>query len=206
MEITSESLQVPLNRAKFQKYRNMNAVIAGMGLFMVLLACFSGAYMFQSIFTDPKIRGFMISGVVMSAWLIIFIGLATLPAGQLAWTQTKTLKQNLPALVVDRDGIVDNASNYMLGRISWVEVESVIATSRYAPHIQKTFPGIAIVLKNKGVLLRKKPKIMSVWMQQDDEIKKKRQVFIPQGRVDVPVEELAARLDGLHQRWISRSN
>ncbi len=201
--MTSEKLQVPLNRAKFQKYRNMNAVMAGMGLFMVILACFSGAYMFQSIFTDPKIKGFMISGVVMSLWLILFIGLATLPACQLAWTQTKTLKQNLPALIVDRDGIVDNASNYMLGRISWVEVESVIATSRYAPNIQKTFPGVAIVLKNKDTLLRKKPKIMAMWMQLDDEIKKKHQVFIPQGRIDVPVEELVARINDFRQQRAS---
>lgn len=173
----------------------MNAVMAGMGLFMVILACFSGAYMLHSIFTDPNIRGFMVSGTLMCLWLVIFIGLATLPAGQLAWTQTKTLKQNLPALIVDRNGIVDNASNYMLGRISWVEVESVIATSRCAPNIQKTFPGVAIVLKNKDTLLRKKPKIMAMWMQLDDEIKKKHQVFIPQGRIDVPVEELVARIN-----------
>jgi hypothetical protein len=203
--VTGESLQVPLNRAKFQKYRNMNAVIAGMGLFMVLLACFSGAYMLQSTFTDPKIRGFMISGVVMSAWLIIFIGLATLPAWQLAQCQTRVLSQNAPALIVDQDGIVDNASNYVLGRITWPEVESVIATSRYAPNIQQTFPGIAIVLKNKDMLLRKKPKILAMWMQMDDEIKQKRQVFIPQARLDVPVEELVAQINNFHQQLRSGS-
>ena len=200
MQVTTDTIQVPLNRAKFLKYRNMNAVLAGMGIFMVLFACVGGVYMFQGIFTEPKIRGYAISGVVMSLWLIVFIGLATMPAWQLASAQTKTLNKNAPALMIDHNGVVDNVSNYMLSRISWSEVENVIVTSRYAPNINKTFPGVAIVMKNKNTLLRKKNKIIAMWMQVDTEIRDERQIFIPQGRLETPVEELVKQINDLRKR------
>ena len=98
-------------------------------------------------------------------------------------------------MIVDQNGIQDNASNYVFEFIPWSEIESVILTSRYAPNIKKTFSGVAVVLKDKKMLLRKKSKLFAMWMMPDDEIMKKRQVFIPQGRIDMPVEEVVEQIN-----------
>ncbi len=195
--MTGESLCVPLNGDTFRKYRNLNALLAGMGLFMVLL-CFAGlSYFVYLVFrrTHTSMDGWCMLGMGLSLWLVVFIGIATIPAWQLAQFQTRVLVQNAPALIVDKDGIIDNASNYGLGRIAWAEIEGVITAIRYAPNINKTFPGIAIVLKNKKMLLQKKPKILAMWMEAENEIREKRQVFIPQGRIDVSVDELVAQIN-----------
>ena len=47
-----------------------------------------------------------------------------------------------------------------------------------------------IVLKNKNLLLNKKPPILRMWLEMDGEIKNKCVVFIPQGRIEMPVEEV----------------
>ncbi len=186
----AECLQVPLNRAKFQIYRKWNATLAIMGLGMVLLfvACF--VFSLYSIFSVPALDGWWVLNGVLSLWLVVFIGLATAPAWQLANTQGKVLRRNLPALVIDRDGILDNSSNYVFGFIPWSEVETITASSRYARKIDKTFTGVAIVLKNKELLLNKKSPVLRMWLKMDNEIKKKHWVFIPQGRIEMPVEEV----------------
>ena len=186
----AESLQVPLNRAKFQKYRKWNATLAIMGLGMVLLflACF--VFSLYSIFSTPVLDGWWVLNGVLSLWLVVFIGLVTAPAWYLANTQGKVLRRNLPALVIDRDGILDNSSNYVFGFIPWSEVETITASSRYARDIDKTFTGVAIVLKNKELLLNKKSPVLRMWLKMDNEIKKKHWIFIPQGRIEMPVEEV----------------
>ncbi len=159
-KMTAESLQVPLNRAKFQKYRKWNITLAVMGLGMVMLSLAGLVFSLYSIFSGTVSDGWMVLNGVLSLWLVVFIGLATAPAWQLANTMGKVMRQNLPVLVVDRDGIIDNSSNYVFGFIPWSEIETVTASSRYARDIDKTFTGIAIVLKNKELLLNKKPPIL----------------------------------------------
>jgi hypothetical protein len=39
-------------------------------------------------------------------------------------------------------------------------------------------------------LLRRKPGLVKMWLGLDQEITNRRQVFIPQGRLDLPVEEV----------------
>lgn len=192
---TGNTLQVPLNATKFRQYRNMNVALAGIALFMVALALCGGIYMVDSAFTVVKSRGFGIFGAFLSLWLVVFIGLAAVPAWQLSSLQYKILKRKAPAMIVDQNGIQDNASNYVFEFIPWSEIESVILTSRYAPNIKKTFSGVAVVLKDKKMLLRKKSKLFAMWMMPDDEIMKKRQVFIPQGRIDMPVEEVVEQIN-----------
>lgn len=113
---------------------------------------------------------------------------------------TKTLKGNLPALVINDQGIQDNSSNYVFGFIPWNEIEAVTTSSRYAPRINKTFVGVAIVLKNKEILLKKKPLILRMWLERDDEIKKKHWIFIPQGRIEMPVEEVVKLANQMQER------
>ncbi len=186
MQDTNDVLRVPLNREKFRSYRNMNAVMAALGVGGILLVL----SFFAPVFTRTKDLNSLLPAVFMGICVVLMIGLPILPAWQLACCQTKVLKNDLPALVVDQEGIQDNASNYTFGRITWTEIESITATSRYAPRIKEAFPGVAIVLKDRNSLLQKKSKMVAMWMQSDDEIMKKRQVFIPQGRLRLPVDEV----------------
>ena len=186
----AESLQVPLNRAKFQKYRNLNATTASMGFGMVLLFFVILVFSLYSIFSGTVLDGWIVLDSVLSLWLVVIISLASWPALLVAKSQTKTLKGNLPALVINDQGIQDNASNYAFGFIPWSEIEAVTTSSRYSWRVKKTFAGVAVVLKNKELLLNKKPPILRMWLEMDGEIKNKCVVFIPQGRIEMPVEEV----------------
>lgn len=166
MQSTDDAVRVPLNRAKFQKYRNLNVILAGLGLSMVLLVLAGFVYSLYSAF--GHVDFWWLLNVILFLWLVAFIGMATMPAWHLAQINTKTLKTKAPAIIVDDEGIQDNVSNYALGFIPWAEVESVSVISRYAPSIKQTFPGFALVLKDKNMILRKKPRVMAMWMQADN--------------------------------------
>ena len=191
-KVSNREVRVPLNTAKFRAYRDMKRVTAAMAVAMSI-----GFWGFPAVFlyiwiVDPSERNLVldIPVAVLALILPLFPGLATWPAMQTANILTKTLRENLPALVINEQGIQDNSSNYVFGFIPWGEIEAVTTNSRYAPHINKTFVGVAVVLKNKELLLNKKPPILRMWLEMDDEIKKKRWVFIPQGRIEMPVEEV----------------
>ncbi len=200
MQVEAVTVQVPLNRAEFQKSRNMNAILAGLSLFMVplsfaaLLYClYSSSGGYQSL--EMRIISAcccLCSAVLMGS--IAAIGLHT------TYLQTQILSQGLPAIVVDGKGVTDNVSNYVFGFISWLEVEDVVLSSRYSSKLNKTFLGIAIVVGDANVLLRKKPKTVAIWVWPDDEIMKKRQVFIPQERIAVPIEDVVEQINTFRAR------
>ncbi len=200
MQATADTFQVPLNRAKFQKFRNMNAVLACVALFMVMLFSAGLAYSLYAILSGSRNLEVWIFNAFLCLGLVIFIGSITLATWQLTSVQTQTLAQNLPALIVNQEGIQDNVSNYGLGHISWSEIESVGSASVYAPDAQKTFIGVALVLKNKNMLLAKKSKPIALWMQVDDEIKQKRRVFIPQGRIAMPIKDVVEQINAFRGR------
>lgn len=138
--------------------------------------------------------------LLISLCLILFIGGATWPAMELTKTATMTLKQNLPAIVVNQEGVGDNASNYIFGFVPWDEIEAVIATSRHSRNLDKDFQGIAFVVKGKDVLLRRKPSLTRLWLNMDSEISDRHQIFLPQGRLDVPVEDVVLQINQLRAR------
>jgi hypothetical protein len=188
--MTGGALQVPLNIDTFRRYRNMQARMARKGLVMTLGSCVFLVFALYSMSADSAGAGEWEQILFLVLVVIGFVGCATWPAMQLEKVLTRTLTQNLPALVIDNKGICDYSSNYVFGFIPWSEIENVTATSRFAPRINQTFPGIAFVVKNKEVLLRRKPGLMKMWLGLDQEITNRRQVFIPQGRLDLPVEEV----------------
>lgn len=195
-------IRVALNKKKFRLYRNSQAVTATLGLAMTVGFCAFPAMLLYIWIMDPKERNpqIVVPGAVLSLVLPLFVGLATWPAMQIAKALTKTIKEQLPALVIDKEGIWDHSSNYVFGFVPWNEIESVIATSRHAPRLNKDFPGIAFVVKNKNVLLRRKPGLTGSWLNMDAEISNRRQVFIPQGRLEVPVEDLVAQINQFRAR------
>ena len=189
-EVNNREVRVPLNTAKFRAYRDMNRVMAAMGMGMVILFFADFVFSLYSIFFVTVLKGSWVLNGFLSLWLVVFISLASWPALLVAKSVTKTLKGNLPALVISEQGIQDNASTYVFGFIPWSEIEAVTTSSRYAPKIKKTFVGVAIVLKNKEFLLNKKPPVLRMWLGMDGEITNKHWVFIPQGRIEMPVEEV----------------
>ncbi len=197
-EAIADILKVPLNTTQFRRFRGSNAVLVGTGLFLEVLFLPVFAYSLCGALLSPGFWWWL--NAFLSFWLVVFLGLATVPAWQLASLQAKILKQNEPAIVADHHGIQDNASNYALGFIPWAEIEAIVSTSRYAPETRRTFLGVAVVLKNKEMLLRKKPKLVAMWMVPDDEIMKKRQVFIPQGRIAMPVEDVVEQINNFRAR------
>lgn len=183
---------VPLNTAKFRAYRDMQRITATMGLAMSVGFWGFPANLLYIWVMDPTERNPVldIPGAVISLILPILVGAATWPAMLITKTLSKTLKERLPALVINEQGIQDNASNYVFGSLPWNEIDTVSVESRYAPNINKTFTGVAIALKNKELLLKKKPSILRMWLKMEKEISEKRWVFIPQGRIEMPVEEV----------------
>ncbi len=194
-------IRVPLSMRNFRLYRDSQAVTATLGLVMTL-GCgvgFTGVALYNAVI-DAAHREGWIYATGGAALLPLMIGLATWPAMQTAKTLTRTLKEQLPALVINPEGIWDYSSNYVFGFISWSEIESVIATSRHSPNLNKDFPGIAFVVKNKNVLLRRKPSLTGAWLASDPEISKRRQIFIPQGRIDAPVEDVVSQINAFRAR------
>ena len=64
---------------------------------------------------------------LMCILCMCIIGLATWAGLQSVLELTKILRRNLPALLVNREGIVDNTSDYMVGKIRWSEIAQVKA-------------------------------------------------------------------------------
>lgn len=163
-------------------------------------------YLLGNMFTDPKDITLCLFGIFVGLCAILIIGLATVPAWQLARAQIKILKQDLPALIVTTEGIWDYSSNYVFGFIPWTEVTDFIVTERSAPRSKQTYSGIAFVVKNKDVLLKRKPGLMGMWLGSDNEITDRRQIFIPQGRIDVPIEVVAPLITDFRRRRIEEKH
>lgn len=199
---TAETRQsnVPLNAANLKKYRDMQGGTGRAGLMMAGLFCAFSVIGIWGALTGDFSQTMGVQLAVLSLGLTVFIALAALPALLVAKSLTKTLKGNLPALVVSDQGVQDNASNYVFGFIPWSEIETVTRGSRYARNINKTFTGVSIVMKNKELLLNKKQPILRMWLEMDDEIKKKHWVFIPQGRIEMPVEEVVKLANQIKER------
>ncbi len=200
MQVEAVTVQVPLNRAEFQKSRNMNAILAGLSLFMVPLSFAALLYcLYSSSGGYQSLEMRIISACCCLCFAVLMGSIAAIGL-HTTYLQTQILSQGLPAIVVDGKGVTDNVSNYVFGFISWLEVEDVVLSSRYSSKLNKTFLGIAIVVGDANVLLRKKPKTVAIWVWPDDEIMKKCQVFIPQERIAVPIEDVVEQINTFRAR------
>ena len=201
-EVNNREVRVPLNTAKFRAYRDMNRVMAAMGMAMSVGFWGFPATLLYIWIMDPTERNsvLIVPAAVLSLILPLFVGAATYPVMQTAKILTKTFSQKLPALVINKQGIHDNSSDYVFGFIPWDEIKTVAVDSRYISRTNETFTGIAIVLKNKQLLLSKKPSSLRVWLDMENEISTKCRVFIPQGRIEMPVEEVVKLANEIKER------
>lgn len=203
MQATDDVLRVPLNLDKFRRYRDMQAVTASMGAAMTLACCGFPALALYGMLTDPSSRAGWEGTLWLGLGLVWFLGCATWPAVQLANVLTCTLTQNLPALVVTREGVWDYSSNYVFGFIPWQDIEAVGPAIRRSQKLNKDFPGVAFVVKNKEVLLRRKPGLAGMWIGMDDEITDRRQILIPEGRMGLLVDDVVRLVNDFRQRQVS---
>jgi hypothetical protein len=197
---SSEEILVPFNKDKFRRYQGMQSIVAAVGIGMSLVACAFPSLALYGMYVDPVHRSQWMPVLWLSAFLILIVGSAAWPVLHQAKTATAIGKQNLPALIINRDGVWDYGSNYIFGFVSWNEIESVIVTSRHSRDLNKDFPGIAFVVKNKNALLRRKPELTRFWLNIDPEIANKRQIFVPQGRIETPIGDLLKQIDSLRPR------
>jgi hypothetical protein len=197
----SDEIKVPLNLVGFQYDRNRISIAAVMGMTMTLGFFGFPAMLVYIWIMEPTERkiGLGIFGAVLSLGLLLAVSLATWPALQTAKFLTKTLKKKLPALIINRDGIQDYSSNSVFGFIPWGEIILVFATSRYSNRLSKDFPGIVIIVKNKN-LLRQRLGRGGFRVEDYPFAPDRRQIFIPQNRIAMPIEDVAEQINAFRER------
>lgn len=195
--VANGEIRVPLDQDGFRRDRNRTSIAATMGVTMTLGFCGFPALLLYMWVTDPAERNttLAIVGAALSLVLLLIISAATWPAMQTANLLTKTLKERLPALIVNRDGIQDYSSNSVFGFIPWSQIEAVLATSRYSNRLNQDFPGVAFVVKDRNFLLRRRLGLTGSRLSDYPPTAERRQIFIPQGRIGVPVENVVSQIN-----------
>ena len=194
--VSDDAISVPLNLPNFRRYRDTQAATATLGMVMTL-GC-GGGFIGLSLYgalVDVTHRQTWLGIALFSLLLPLVIGSATWPALQLAKTLTDVLKRNLPALIINREGIWDYSSNYVFGLIPWSEIDKVMLSSRHSTKLDRDFFGIALVTKTSGSLLRRKPGLLGAWMSMEAEITDRRQIFIPEGRIEAQIHDLVKQVN-----------
>jgi len=189
-------IRVPRNLAAFRRCRAAQAATATMAVTMAVGFCSFPATLIYILLVDPSPQSLILEvfGFLMSALIILVVGLAAGPALQQAKDSTWVLAQNLPAVIINQEGIWDYSSSYIFGFVPWNEIDSVMLDSRYSRELGRYFYGIAFVVKNKEVLLRRKSAMTRFSLNMESGIVDRRQIFIPQQFVDVPVKDLVQQI------------
>ena len=197
MQATADTFQVPLNRARFQNMRNFQLGTVCLGGAMAALAVAACVYAVYELWADPAHQSTSVFLLFLSLVLAGGIGVVSWSLLGLTRRLTHTLVGNLPALGISRDGIEDNASDTPQGLLRWEEIDRITVSTRYARSIDKSFPGVVIVFKD-GFLANGKPHLLSAGMT--SEYAGKRGIFIPQGRITMPVEDVVEQINSFRVR------
>ncbi len=153
---------------------------------------------------DPTQRKAGIILAAISLLLPLLVGIMAWPGIQQAKSSAKTLKESQPALVINRAGVQDNASTYVVGLIPWADIASVISTTQYSwdrhRGVKRAWSGIAFVIRDMNSLLRRQPVLMSQEMRMDPNVSARSQIFIPQAMLDADVNELVIEINNFRAR------
>ena len=197
----SSEIRVPFNKEKFRRRQDVESGTAVMAVAMAVGTCgFPALFLYIAAIDPTEPRNLCIGLALFSLVLPLFIGLGAWPAMQTRKTMKRTLRQGLPALVISQEGIWDYSSTYVYGFVPWSEIDTVIADRLYARELKKYFSGIGFIGKSSDVLLRRKSGLLRVWMRADWRIIDRREIFIPQQFIDMPVEELVRLANNFRQR------
>jgi hypothetical protein len=197
----SDEIRVPVNLVGFRYDHSRFSIAAVMGVTMTVGFCGFPAMLVYIWIMEPAERspGGMITSAVLSLVLLLTISAATWPALQSAKLLSKTLKKRLPAIIVNSDGIQDYVSNSVFGLIPWSEIVLVFATSRYSNRQSKDYPGIVVVVKDRH-LLRRRLGLAGFRLEDYPRSADRRQIFIPQDRIAMPVKEVVEQINAFRAR------
>ncbi len=195
-------IRVPLNQNGFRQDCNKVSIVAIMGVTMALGFCGFPVLLLYIWITDPAERNatLAIAGMVLSLVLLLIVSAATLPALQTASLLTKTLRERLPALIVNRDGIQDYSSNSVFGFIPWSQIEAILAVSRRSNRLNRDFPGVVFVVKGRKSLLRQRLALTDSRLSDYPPTADHRQIFIPQARIGASVEDVVSQINAFRMR------
>jgi len=124
---TVDEIRVPIKLRSYRAYRNIQAYTAiFIGMLFVLLCYIMCSFLSRS-FTIPLPRGWLESFLFLLFW-----GIAS---GMMVWSlehlvaiMNQVLAQNLPALIINQNGIIDNASDNPAGLIRWNQIKTITLT------------------------------------------------------------------------------
>lgn len=119
---------------------------------------------------------------------------------------SRGIRRKDAAIVVNDNGVVDNASVYALGELAWNEIEKIYPSdwnSRLIPNWKKTpvisrQRGIVVILKDSANLQRlllAKPRLTRLLSKQWYVSGRRRSLFIPEAMLTVSADELMRRLN-----------
>jgi len=194
---TLDEIRVPIKLRSYRAYRNIQAFTAVFIGALFILLCYIGfGFFFQSSTASPN-----------AGWFGVFLTLLfwSLASGMMLWSlahliyrMNQVLTQNLPALVINRDGIVDNASDNPTGLIRWEQIETITLSTLYSKSRKIDRPGVAILLNAQN---RPKPGPMMLFFGLDLKLPIY-QVFIRQEMIGKPASEVVKMANEFRARMI----
>lgn len=123
------------------------------------------------------------------------------------------LKRKNPAFIINQTGIVDNASNFCLGQLTWDEIQKMYPWDWNSRLILNWWTKMPITIKQRGVVIllkdgvdfqhrvRRNPWIVRLLMKGWCMKERKRWLFIPEMLLDVTAEEF---MQGINSFYISQ--
>lgn len=180
-----DEIRVPIQPRSYRSCRNLSAFTAVfIGVLFVML-CYVG---YSLLYKDFAIRPS--AGWLGCLFFFLFYGTAS---GMMLWSLTHlvrrmsvVLNQNLPGLIINQDGIIDNASDNPTGLIQWEQIDKIMLTTSYSKSRKLDWPGIAFLLNERN---RPKPGPMMLFFGCDLKLPIY-QVFIRQEMIGKPASEV----------------
>jgi len=148
------------------------------------------------------------------AWVVLvlisFVALHTTSYSQWVGTLGRGLRRRGTALVINQEGIVDNASDYTLGQLTWGEIEKMYPWDWKTWLLVNRPSKMPVLTKERGIVIvfkdeidfepryRNKPWITRSAYKEKLGRGRKRWIFIPDVLLTVTADELMTRLNDFY--------
>ena len=195
---STDIISVPLKVDRVRLRQNVQSGTLAMA--MALGFCAFPALGLYGAALDPGAHKAWIGFTLFSVILPLIPGMAALSEWQTTWSSHNALRHNLPALIVNCEGIWDYSSKYVYGFIPWKEIDKVMLDRRYIGQIDKNFPGVGFIVTHSEVLLRRKSWMTQLAMKTDPFVTDRREVFIMQEFLNADVKELVEQINNFRAR------
>ena len=197
---STDTICVPLKVDRFRLRQSVQSGTLTMATTMAVGFCAFPAVGLYGMAVDPGANNHWIGVMLFSLILPLLTGILALSEWQTTWSSKSVLNQNLPALIVNCEGVWDYSSRYVYGFIPWKDIDKVMLDNRYIGEVGKNFPGIGFVVTHPDVLLRRKPWIIQIAMRKDPFVTDRREVFIMQEFLDADTNELVKKINDFRAR------